>query len=159
VVVLIGAFGCSGAAPDRRADRAPSARWLCDSRARREVSQSVGTEVRITPPRHVRRMSCTYALPAGTIAVSISGHRTVAGAREELDAIARRRGRRPESPMFGEGLQAFMTTDGSVIVRHGRDVLDVDAARLPPQFGQPAQSAPVVARAVAGTIVSRWVPE
>jgi hypothetical protein len=160
VVVLIGALGCSGsdAVPEMHAARAP-ARWLCDSRARREISQSLGAEVRIgTPRRQARRTSCTYTLPTGTITVSVTRHRTPAGAREQLAAITRERGRRPEPPMFGEGLRAFATTDGSVVVRRGDAVLDVDAAQLP-RFGQPAQSPATAARAVAGTLLTRWVPE
>jgi hypothetical protein len=138
----------------------PSARQFCNARAGREVSTSVGVPMlRVPRPRaDARHYACTYDFSAGRIRVSVTELPDAGAARESLAAIARVRGRRPEPPMLGEELDAFVTTDGSMIVRKGRDVLDVDVAHLPPEFGRPPQTRSVIALAVAVTTIGHWVP-
>jgi hypothetical protein len=63
-------------------------------------------------------------------------------------------GRRPEVVSFGQG--AFITTNGSVIVRKDYKVLDVDVSQLPQKFGQPPQDRSNVALSVAATVMSCW---
>jgi hypothetical protein len=60
--------------------------------------------------------------------------------------------------MLGEELEAFVTTDGSMVVRKDRDVLEVDVEHLPAQFGRPPQAHSVIALAVAVTTIGHWVP-
>ena len=63
-------------------------------------------------------------------------------------------GRRPDAVSFGEG--AFITTNGSVIVRKDFKVLDVDVSKLPMQFGVPPQDRANAALSVAATVMGCW---
>ena len=117
------------------------------------------TPERVTAPSTSdHSYSCRYIYSNGAIALSVERFATAAAATEHTAQIAQRRGRRPEPPQLGEGFDAFMTTDGSVVIRKGRDVLDVDVGSIPAPFGNPPQEKSVIARAIATTIVGHWSP-
>jgi hypothetical protein len=161
VVVLVAVAGCaSSSAAGKPGPRPPSARQFCNARARREVSTSLGVPMLRTPraKADARSYACAYEFADGAIHVSVSKLGSDRAARERLDAIARQRGRRPEPPMLGEELEAFVTTEGSMVVRKDREVLEVDVAGLPERFGRPPQTRSVIALAVAVTIIGHWVP-
>jgi hypothetical protein len=140
--------------------RPPSARQFCNARARREVSTSLGVPMTRVPRARATktRYACTYEFRDGSIGVSVTKLPSDAAARARFEAIARERGRRPEPPMLGEELEAFVTTNGSMIVRKDDQILDVDVAQLPPRFGRPPQARSVIALAVAVTTLGHWVP-
>ena len=58
--------------------------------------------------------------------------------------------------LHGLGQAAIHTTDGSVVVRKDWKVLLVNAAGLPPRFGQPPTSSGAAAEAVADIILLCW---
>ncbi len=160
-VLAATAAGCSSSSlQSEPAPRRPSARQFCNGRARREVSTSLGVSMLRVPRPHInaRSYACTYDFGGGSIGMSVTKFATDADARARLEAIARQRGRRPEPPMLGEELEAFVTTNGSMIVRKDHEVLDVDVAHLPSQFGRPPQAHSVIALAVAVTTIGHWVP-
>ena len=72
-------------------------------------------------------------------------------------AFGTKLGKRPEVVSFGEG--AFITTNGSVIVRKDFKVLDVDVSKLPQQFGDPPQDRSNIALSIAATVMSCWTGE
>ncbi len=159
--MLVAVAGCfSSGAASKAGPRPPSARQFCNERARREVSISVGVPMVRTPRPHENAHSyaCTYEFTDGRIGVSVAKLASVADARARFEAIARERGRRPEPPMLGEELEAFVTTNGTIIVRKDNEILDVDVAHLPSQFGRPPQARSVIALAVAVTTIGHWVP-
>lgn len=164
VLIVIGIAACdsssSSSAPPKARDPEPLARQFCNRRAQGEIGTSLGVAPEhVTVGRLARHVySCRYVFPDGAIALSVRGFPDATAAKRYFRAQAARRGRRPEAPMLGEGLGAFVTTDGSMIVRKGRDVLDVDVSGLPSQFGAPPQDPSVVALAVAVTIIGHWVP-
>ena len=63
-------------------------------------------------------------------------------------------GRRPGPISIGQG--AFLTTNGSVVVRKDWKVLVVDVSKLPVTFGQPPFSHKDAAIAIASTIMGCW---
>jgi hypothetical protein len=152
--------GCSSSGTTNRTVPRPSARQFCNARARREVSTSLGVRMLTTPKAHAdeHRYACTYEFADGAIDMSVTKLTSERDAKARLAAIARERGRRPEPPMLGEEMEAFVTTDGSMVVRKDREVLEVDVGRLPKEFGQPPQARSVIALAVAVTTIGHWVP-
>lgn len=164
VLIVIGIAACdsssSSSSPPKPRDPEPLARQFCNQRAHGEIGTSLGvgpehvTEGRLA--RHV--YSCRYVFPDGAITLSVRGFPDAAAAQRYSGTLAARLGQRPEAPMLGEGLGAFLTTDGSMIVRKGPDVLQVDVSGLPSQFGAPPQDRSVVALAVAVTIMGHWEP-
>jgi hypothetical protein len=158
-VVAVAGCASSGANGDAL-PRPPSARQFCNARARREVSTSLGVSMVQTPRAHAdeHRYACTYAFAGGRIEMSVSKLASEQAARARLVTIAQARGRRPEPPMLGEELEAFVTTDGSMVVRKDRQILEVDVRGLPEQFGRPRQARSVIALAVAVTTLGHWVP-
>ena len=164
VLVVIGITACdsssSSSTPPPARDPEPLARQFCNRRAQGEIGTSLGVAPEHVTEGHLARhvYSCRYVFPDGAIALSVRGFGDATAAKRYFRTLAARRGRRPESPMLGEGLDAFITTDGSMIVRKGRDVLDVDVSGLPSQFGAPPQDRPIVALAVAVTILGHWEP-
>lgn len=162
-VVACGVSGCTSAESTRHAakpDPPAAATRFCSSGGAREISTSLGlTPEHVTPPRRTgHAYACRFVYPNGAIRVSFRRFPTAPAAAREVQAIAVRRGRRPEPPAFGEELHAMVTTDGSTIVRKARDVLDVDVGGLPAQFGSPPQAASVISLAVAVTIIGHWSP-
>ncbi len=157
-----GSSGSSASTTSRPVSRDPAlrARVFCNRSLQREITASIGVApTRVTKARLADHMySCRYEFAGATIALSLKGFPDATAARHYFDEQARLRGRRPEPPMLGEGMRAFVTTDGSMIVRKGADILDVDAHTLPPQFGDPPQDRALVSLAVAVTIIGHWVP-
>jgi hypothetical protein len=150
----------SDSAPPKHEDPLLRAKVFCSPRAQREIGTSLGAmPERVTDVEQSKTVSsCRYVFADGSLAISMKRFATVAAARDSFDAQARRRGRRPESPMLGEGFETNMTTDGSIVVRSGRDLFDVDAAALPPQFGNPPQDRSLIALAAAVTVIGHWKP-
>ncbi len=126
----------------------------------REIAISLGVAPSVvTRPRVTSRVyACRYRYRDGAIALSVRRFPDTDAAARYAAGLRRRRGQRPEPPELGDGLEAFMTNDGSVVVRKAREVLDVDVAALPQDFGEPPQPTNVVALAVATTIVGHWSP-
>lgn len=137
-----------------------SAKLLCGHGLQKEIATSLGVRAFTVTVSHAPRgvVSCRYRTADGVIALSATPSRDRAAAVDYVERLGRRDGRRPESPQFGEGLEALMTADGSVVVRKGREVLVVDVGALPPRFGNPGQAPNVVALAVATTVVGHWSP-
>jgi hypothetical protein len=163
VVLAVLASGCASSdasEPPPGRDPVARSRQFCAPQAQREISESLGTTpVRVTRVRFSDHVySCRYVYRQGAISLMVTGFPTEHAAKQYADALARRRGRRPEPPAFGEEIAAFVTTDGSIVVRKNADVLVVDMAAMPESFGQPPQTRSVIAKAVAVTILGHWVP-
>lgn len=162
VLIVLGIAACdsSSSRSSKARDPEPRARQFCNERAQNEIGTSLGVEPeQVTEGRLAGHVySCRYVFPDGAIALSVTGFPDVAAAKQRANELARSRGRRPEAPGLGEEASAFVTTDGSMIVRVEDDVLDVDVSGLPSQFGEPPQTPSVVALAVAVTILGHWEP-
>lgn len=131
---------------------------ICSVEAQTDIASSIGLKATVSTPTWVNDVySCKYAYPNGTITLSVKEFASAAETSTEYKADATRLGRRPEIVSFGEG--AFITTNGSVIVRKDFKVLDIDVSALPPQFGEPPQDRSNIALSVAATVMSCWTGE
>jgi hypothetical protein len=150
--------GTVGAVPPRPAGKNPSdsAKMVCAKEAQAALDVSLGvTPVQVTTPTWTDHLySCQYVYPTGTFSLTVKELDSAKQTTTYYDAFAARLGRRPGRLAVGQG--AYVTTDGSVVVRKDWKVLYVDISRLPPQFGQPPQPAPDAALSVAATILSCW---
>jgi hypothetical protein len=136
---------------------APSAssKMVCSLEAQRDISASIGVKATVTTPTWVNDVyACDYTYPGGAITLSVKELANAAATTKEYKADAAKLGRRPDVVSFGEG--AFITTNGSVIVRKDFKVLDVDVSKLPQKFGVPPQDRSNIALSVAATVMSCW---
>ena len=70
------------------------------------------------------------------------------------EGLAAQLGRRPDRIALGQG--AYLTANGSLVVRKNYKVMLIDASQLPAQFGQPPQAPSDVALSVAAIIMTCW---
>jgi hypothetical protein len=129
---------------------------VCAKEAQAALGSSLGvTPVQVTTPAwsdHV--YSCQYVYSTGTFSLSVKELDSAKQTTAYFNSFGARLGRRPGGLAIGQG--AYVTTDGSVVVRKDWKVLYIDISHLPPQFGQPSQSASDAALSVAATILSCW---
>ena len=150
--------GTVGAVPPRPAGRNPSdsAKMVCAKEAQAALVVSLGaTPVQVTTPTWADHLySCQYVYSTGTFSLSVKELDSAKQTTAYYDAFAARLGRRPGRLAVGQG--AYVTTDGSVVVRKDWKVLYVDVSHLPPQFGAPPQASSDAALSVAATILGCW---
>ena len=132
-----------------------SAKMICSTEAVKDIAVSLGVNATISKPTWINHVyACNYTYPNGVIALSVKELDNAAQTTREYTADAAKLGRRPDVVSFGEG--AFITTNGSVIVRKDYKVLDIDVSKLPQKFGNPLQDRSNVALSIAATVMSCW---
>jgi hypothetical protein len=133
-----------------------SAKMVCAPEAQAEIAQSLGVQAaQVTTPTWVDHLySCRYMYPGGSFAMSVKELSSVAQTTAYYNGLATQLGQRPDRIALGQG--AFLTTNGSLVVRKNYKVMLVDASQLPAQFGQPPQAPPDVALSVAAVIMTCW---
>jgi hypothetical protein len=132
-----------------------SSKMVCASEAQIDIAASIGVKATVTKPTWINHVySCKYTYPSGVITLSVNELDNAAQTTKAYTAFAASLGRRPDVVSFGQG--AFITTNGSVIVRKDFKVLDVDVSQLPLKFGVPPQDRSNVALSVAATVMSCW---
>jgi len=129
---------------------------VCAKEAQAALVVSLGaTPVQVTTPTWADHVySCQYVYPTGTFSLSVKELDNAKQTAAYYTGFGARLGRRPGRLAVGQG--AYVTTDGSVVVRKDWKVLYVDVSHLPPQFGQPPQAASDAALSVAATILGCW---
>ena len=136
-------------------DPSASSKMVCSAEAQRDITASIGVKATVSAPTWVDDVySCKYQYPDGVITLSVKELASEAATTKEYNADAAAQGRRPDVVSFGEG--AYITTNGSVIVRKDFKVLDIDVAHLPLKFGSPAQDRSDIALSIAATVMSCW---
>jgi hypothetical protein len=150
--------GTVGAVPPRPAGKNPSAsaKMVCAKEAQKELAASLGaTPVQVTTPTWADHVyACQYVYSTGTFSLSVKELNNARQTTAYYAGFGTRLGRRPGRLAVGQG--AYVTTDGSIVVRKDWKVLYVDASHLPPQFGQPPEAAADAALTVAATILGCW---
>jgi hypothetical protein len=132
-----------------------SAKMICSTEAQSEIAASLGLKAKVSTPTWIDDVySCTYTYPTGVLTLSVKELDTAAQTTRTYNAFAAQLGRRTTNVAFGSG--AFITTNGSVIVRKDFKVLDVDVSKLPMQFGVPPQDRANAALSVAATVMGCW---
>lgn len=102
--------------------------------------------------------TCTYDLQAGPLTLSVHDAADPRSGRVHFDAVRAELGEtRPLKGMYGLGLPAYETTDGTVaFIRDGK-TLQVDATALPAKLGpDDDMSRTELAYAVATSVLACW---
>jgi len=139
------------------AGRTPStiATMICRPEARKEIASALGEFATVSHPTWVNHLySCQYKYPTGSMVLSVKELSSWAQTKSYFRMLARDMG--DAETINGLGQAAIKTEDGSIIVRKDWEVLLVNWAGLPPQFGQPPTSSAAVAQAVADVILGCW---
>lgn len=132
-----------------------SAKMICSKEAQKDIAASIGVKAAVSTPTWVNNVyACKYSYAGGFITLSVKENDNAAATTKEYKADATALGRRPDVVSFGAG--AFITTNGSVIVRKDFKVLDIDVSKLPQKFGTPPQDRSNIALSVAATVMSCW---
>jgi hypothetical protein len=128
---------------------------ICSGEAQTDIASSIGVKATVSTPVWSHAVySCTYSYANGTIALSVKELDNAAQTTAQYNAYAAQLGRRPDVVSFGQG--AFITTNGSVVVRKDYKVLYIDVAKIPLKFGSPLQDRSNVALSIAATVMSCW---
>jgi hypothetical protein len=128
---------------------------ICSTEAQTDIASSLGLKATVSAPTWIDHVySCTYTYPTGVLTLSVKELDTAAQTTATYNGFAAQLGRRTTDVAFGNG--AFLTTNGSVIVRKDFKVLDVDVSKLPIKFGVPPQDRSSAALSVAATVMGCW---
>ncbi|WP_427007375.1 hypothetical protein [Pseudarthrobacter sp. H2] len=101
--------------------------------------------------------TCTYALPAGSLVLSVKELPDPAAARGHFDGLAQSTvSARPIEGMANLGLAAFESTAGSVVFVKDSFVLTVDASALPDSLGPHSVSRGAFAYEVSTAVLACW---
>lgn len=138
------------------ADPSASAVMVCAEEAREDITEALGLPPQSvdTPTWSDHVYSCRYRYEGGAFTLSVKELSSVPETTAFFDETARRLGSAHTLDGLGEG--AFVTGNGSVVVRKDFKVLVVDDAALPPGLGTPPLTPPQVALLVARTIIGCW---
>jgi hypothetical protein len=164
LAVAIGAAACSSGATSAPTTTVPLpagptpssiATMVCTKDALQKFDAALGETATLSKPTWTDHLySCRYDYPDGTMAVSVKELSSWAETKAYFQSLASEMGRVRDLQNLGQ--EAFQTDDGSMVVRKDWKVLLVDAAGLPPQFGQPPTSSADVAVTVADVILGCW---
>jgi hypothetical protein len=137
-------------------DPSVSSKMVCASEVQAEMASSLGVQpTQVTTPTWVDHVySCRYVYPTGSFTLSVKEMSSTAETTAYFNQFAVQLGRRPDRVALGQG--AFVTTNGSIVVRKNYKVMLVDVSQLPAQFGQPSQATSDVALSVAAIIMTCW---
>lgn len=146
----------AGAARPSAGGPSAAAQMICSAELRADLATATGLRVpAATAPRwsgHV--YSCTYRLPMGTLALSVTESADEAAAKAHAAALRRQL----EGPRSLDGLTevAFGTPTGVVALVKDSDTLQVDATALPARFGSQQQKRADFAYEVASIVLGCW---
>jgi hypothetical protein len=135
-----------------------SAKMVCEAEVQAEIASSLGEQpTQVTTPTWVQAdhlYSCRYVYPEGSFALSVKEMSSTAETTAYYNGLGTQFGRRPDRIALGQG--AFLTTNGSLVVRKNWKVMFVDVSQVPAQFGQPPQAPSDVALSIAAVIMTCW---
>jgi hypothetical protein len=133
-----------------------SAKMICSEEGRRDIADGLGVVAdAVTSPSWIdHNYACQYSYPDVVISLSVKELDDAYATERYFDALATLLGRQSETLQFGQG--AFITRDGSVVVRKDWKVLLVDVSRVAPRFGSSRLLPADVATSIAAAIMGCW---
>lgn len=166
--LLLGVGGCAGGLYDpagapatTTVSAAPtgpstSAKMVCAQEAQNDITEALGIAAqRVETPTWADHLySCRYDYASGSFAMSVKELTNDSETRRYLDTLATQLGRAQR--VDGVGQSAFVTPNGSVVVRKDFKVLLVDDSALPATLSNPPLKPANVAMLVAKTIMGCW---
>jgi hypothetical protein len=174
LAVLLGMTGCGSLArPQGAANQAPAStasakapqpagkspstisRMICTSKAAAEVAQVMGAKAALAPPTWADHLySCGYRYSEGTMVLSVKELSSWPQTYAYFDRLGRTLDR--TTPISGLGQGAFITRDGSVVVRKDWKILLVDISGVRGEVGSPPKPPGELAIYVAQVILGCW---
>jgi hypothetical protein len=135
-------------------DPSPIAQMVCQVKAQFQISEALGEqETTVSTPTWVDHLyTCDYRFPQGIVALSVKELSSQAQTLAYFNGLGQQYGN--EQPLFGLGQQAFLASNGSVVVRKDWKVLLVDTTRLSRSFSSSPAGSP--AEIVATVIMGCW---
>jgi hypothetical protein len=129
---------------------------VCSDEAEQDITEALAVAPQgiDTPTWSDHVYSCRYRYAGGAFTLSVKELSSVPETTAFFDETARRLGSAHTLDGLGEG--AFVTANGSVVVRKDFKVLVVDDSALPAGLGTPPLTPPQVALLVARTIIGCW---
>jgi hypothetical protein len=143
------------------ANPSKSAKMICEEEAQQDIADSaIGFDVvqPLKPEWKDHIYSCDYVYKNGaTMGLSVKE----LSSTEETDAYYNELKQKlgVKAPQYGLGQGAFVTDNGSVVVRKDYKVLVIDVSKLPAQFGDPPDTRSNDAINVGVTIMGCWTGE
>lgn len=133
-----------------------SARMVCEDEARDDITAALGVAAQRveTPTWNDRLYSCRYDYAGGSFLMSVKDLANAQETTRYYDSLAASLGNTRTVAALGEG--AFVTRNGSVVVRKDSKVLLVDNSALPPRLADTTSTPANVALLVAKTIMGCW---
>ena len=133
-----------------------SAKMVCAPEAKDKLDQVLGsTSTSVSKPTWDDHLySCAYTYPQGAMTLSVKELSSASETTTYFEGLAKRYGRK--QALYGLGQSAFLTNDGSVVVRKDYKVMFVDSTGFSRAFVQPQTSSGTPAEAVASTILACW---
>ena len=157
---LVGCSGSTGSKTSASAQAAVtpslSAKMICEQEAADEVAAVIGvkTTKAVVPTWSHGLYSCRYVYPNGEIALSVKELPNQSATDAYFASLGRQHGEQRTWANLGQA--AFVTPNGSMVVRKDYKVLFADISRLPTQFGSPPTARANAAINVATTIMGCW---
>lgn len=165
--LLLGVGGCAGGLYDPAGTPAPpttaastdpstSARMVCETEAQEDITEALGLAAqRVETPTWADHLySCRYDYAGGSFLVSVKELVNDLETTKYYESLSARLGSARTVDGLGQG--AFVTPDGSVVVRKDFKVLLVDDSTLPATLSNPPLTPANVAMLVAKTIMGCW---
>jgi hypothetical protein len=133
-----------------------SAQMVCASEAQQELASVLGVAGTVlAPPTWVDHLySCRYVYPDGTMALSVKELSNRSETTAYFESLRGLLGRSEQLKSVAQG--AFVTKDGSLVLRKDYKVLYVDTSGLPVPFGSGFRSRSQVAVGVGVTVLGCW---
>ncbi len=133
-----------------------AARMICSLDVRKNIATALVLKSTPAPTStwSRNRFTCTYRLPMGPLVLSVQQSPDAAQAKSFADRLRRRL--RTAHSVAGLTDLAFATPTGVVALVKDNDTLQVDASRLPAQFGSQQQKRDDFAYEIASVVLGCW---
>lgn len=133
-----------------------SARMVCAREAQKDLASSLGvTSTSVTEPSWVDHVyACRYMYPDGNFALSVKELSDRAETTAYFNSLRTRLGESQRLPGVAQG--AFVTANGSLVLRKDYKVLVVDTSDVPEPFGSGFTTRDQVAVGVGVTLLGCW---
>jgi hypothetical protein len=158
LLAVIIASGCSAGSGPQAAGRNPSpiSVMVCATEAQTEITDGLGEpRLSVSTPTWLDHVyACDYTFPQGTVRMSVKELSSKSQTNAYFNGLAHQFGDKQTLYALGQG--AFLTDNGSVVVRKDWKVLFVDSSQLTAPIRTTAQLSGTPAETMAAVIMECW---
>jgi hypothetical protein len=155
-LVALAVVTFAGPAVAREAPRpSAKARMICADEAQEDLAGVLAVKAKVSAPTwRNRTYACTYRYRSGSFDISVLELPKIAMATTEFTRLSAEP--TVTNPDLGMADGSFLRSDGTVVVRTDRRILEVDPTRLPEAFGKLRLTRAALGRTVATVILRCW---